>query len=133
MNKIRPIEEIREESTFQEIFKLMDMLNQNGITYEFYDHSCTMPYPIFKPFSFEVEYYEERKRERYQIIIRKHNSEDRLISIIELDGYNDTLEIMSNYIYVHDETAVGNDVEQYLSAEDVFKAILKYYMIGGSK
>ena len=130
MKELKPIEEIRKNSSMKEIFKLMDMLNEKGITYEFYDHSSIFPRPIFKPFSFDVDHYEEMNNEHYQIIIRKENSLDRLISIIELNGYNDTLEIMSDYIYIKDEDDM---VEQYLSAEEVFNSIINYYNKGGNK
>lgn len=143
MQELRPIEEIREEAKLQEIFKLMDLLNEGNIEYEFYDRSYTIPI-ISNPFLSILDPYiavnksmdeliseglaENKKFEHYQIIIYKENSLERLISIIELPGYNDRLEIMSDSIYVHDKYAMEEgDVEQYLTARQVFDAITNYY------
>lgn len=83
---------------YKEIFKLKDMLEKEGIEYEFYDRSI--------------------HREHYQILIHKNG--ERLVSVIE--GYGtygneqDRLEIMGL-------TEHEYDVEGWLSAEEVFKRI----------
>ena len=139
--ELRPIEEIRRDSKFTEIFKLLDLLDEHEMEYEFYDRSYEYPKPaplaegldpndpkviIASMFSND---FVMSNVEHYQIIIRKPNSMEPLVSIIELEGYNDTLEIMSDTIYVHDEMAALEpmEVEQYLSAEEILNTLVEYY------
>ena len=92
-------------SKYKEIFKLEDMLNQEGIDYDFYDRS--------DDFSFG-----DIHKEHYQILIHKNG--ERLVSVIEgcatYGNEQDKLEIMGL-------TENEYDVEGWLSAEEVFKRI----------
>ena len=92
---------------YTEIFKLKRMLDKIDLNYEFVDRST---------------YYFEQ----YQIMI--HDNGKRIISVIEGDysygGDLNKLEIMG---LLTDEEKELDSVVGWLSADDVYERIMKYY------
>lgn len=92
---------------YTEIFKLKRMLDKIDLNYEFVDRS--------------TDYFEQ-----YQIMI--HDNGERIISVIEGDysygGDLNKLEIMG---LLTDEEKELDSVVGWLSADDVYERIMKYY------
>lgn len=102
------------DTEYTEIFKLRDMLDAIDLEYEFHDRS--IPIPQYKD-----------RHEHYQIILLDEYG-NKIVSVIQgsctYGGTQNKLEIMG---LLTPEEEEHDSVVGYLTADEVYERIIKYY------